>query len=145
MTDYDDEHEYWKDAGYGNLYDYPQNHGLELVGDIADPNLSWEFSIIALWREPATGALYFASDQGCSCPSPFEDCRSLADLTPLTTETWADFEATVIGQGNYGVYNDVTEEYDYTLGTSNYDVDKVNFLSVASMLLAALDDFNAAE
>lgn len=55
-----------------NPYYNPAAIGCEIVAsvDIAD---SWEFDIALVIRELSTGKLYFASDSGCSCPTPFED------------------------------------------------------------------------
>ena len=36
-----------------------------------EPNLSYAFDIICLWK--VGSKVYTASDSGCSCPSPFED------------------------------------------------------------------------
>ena len=38
----------------------------------------------AVWRDPATGQLYFADDSGCSCPSPFEEFYTRDQLTAAT-------------------------------------------------------------
>ena len=36
-----------------------------------DPEEAYEFDTLAFWQSP-TGAVYTASDSGCSCPTPFE-------------------------------------------------------------------------
>ena len=70
-----------------NPYSDPEKCGLEIVEVHSDDTLSYEFDMIVLWRELATGKLYFASDSGCSCPSPFENYHALSDLTPLEGHT----------------------------------------------------------
>ncbi len=76
-----------------NVYYEPEEFGLELFGALDEPDLSYEFNMVAVWRDLETNRLYFAGDSGCSCPSPFED-EGRADLTPLTrTKTnWDAFQ-----------------------------------------------------
>lgn len=72
---------------YGkDVYNSPAEHGLEIVGDIEWDDEAYSFNMTAVWRDPQTGQLYWADDSGCSCPSPFEDVRSRADLTAGTTD-----------------------------------------------------------
>ena len=68
--------------------------GFEVLQEIEEGGLSYEFHILALWRETATGALFFGTDSGCSCPSPWES-TSESDLTPITRETFDEFERAV--------------------------------------------------
>lgn len=63
-------------------YYSPEAFGLELLDDY-DIAGSWEFDMIAVWRRKADGALFYAFDSGCSCPSPFESDNA-ETLTPLT-------------------------------------------------------------
>jgi hypothetical protein len=63
-----------------DVYNNPEKFKLEIVFD-TDHGESYEFDIFAVWRD-ANGDLYYATDAGCSCPSPFENYTSLADLTP---------------------------------------------------------------
>lgn len=76
-------------SGFGgydrNVYYHPEACGLELVGDLEDANACWEFTTLIVVREIATGDLYAAQDSGCSCPTPFEDVRSFADMAPIKT------------------------------------------------------------
>ena len=58
------------DTDYG-IYYTPEHHGLELVGSASEDDMSYEFDIFAVWKDES-GNLYWASDSGCSCPSPFE-------------------------------------------------------------------------
>lgn len=51
---------------------------------------SYEFDMTAIVRKKATGELFYATDQGCSCPSPFEDTTE-ADLKPIRRmQDWYD-------------------------------------------------------
>lgn len=59
---------------------YDSDHfGLEKVLEIDETGLSYEFNMFVVWKDK-DGVYYWASDMGCSCPSPFEDYKSLADL-----------------------------------------------------------------
>jgi hypothetical protein len=71
---------------YEDVYSNPQKHGLETIGDIEWDDESYQFNMTAVWRDPATGRLYWADDSGCSCPSPFEDVRTRDDLTAGTAD-----------------------------------------------------------
>lgn len=62
-----------------NLYYYPENFGLEPVGQINWINEPYEFEITAVWKKKR-GEYYFASDSGCSCPTPFDYCTSVEKL-----------------------------------------------------------------
>lgn len=61
-----------------NYYYNPAEAGLEMLS-FEDDNLSYEFDILAFWSTK-DGVVYSASDSGCSCPVPFEDYTSLAEL-----------------------------------------------------------------
>lgn len=70
---------------YGlDVYTNPAMHGLETVGDCDFSSGEYEFNMTAVWRNPATGQLYYADDAGCSCPSPFENITRIDQLTPAT-------------------------------------------------------------
>lgn len=69
----------------------PERDGYAPVGEI-DRAGSYEFDIFAVWRKVADGSLWYATDSGCSCPSPFES-TTLADLQPFTEQalrSWTD-------------------------------------------------------
>lgn len=61
----------------------PENYGFEQIGEIDWSSGSYEFDLTTVWRHTASGAFYMADDSGCSCPSPYEDVRTLLDLTPI--------------------------------------------------------------
>lgn len=56
-----------------NIYSDPQKFGLAIVGEVEFSSGSYEFDTSVVWRDVETGALYYADDSGCSCPSPFQD------------------------------------------------------------------------
>jgi hypothetical protein len=62
-----------------NVYDSPANYGLTIVGDVEWEYGSYEFDMTVVFRD-TSGNLYIGDDAGCSCPSPFEDHTSIADL-----------------------------------------------------------------
>jgi hypothetical protein len=71
--------------------------GLHKLAEINDPNECWSFDDFVLWQHE-DGTLYWGSDSGCSCPSPFEDVNSLDDLNHLTNddpEAWNKFQEAV--------------------------------------------------
>lgn len=65
-----------------NIYYHPEKHGLTLLGEV-DTADSYEFCKLVVWRRDADGAMFWATDQGCSCPSPFEDCASVDQLDAI--------------------------------------------------------------
>ncbi len=66
-----------------NAYDTPEKLGLKIVASESEPNLSYEYNMFIIWEDEA-GQFYYASDVGCSCPSPFENYTELSDLTAST-------------------------------------------------------------
>lgn len=89
-----------------NPYYHPEKMGLEVVGGLDDPEASYSFDDLIVWRHIETGDVYYASDCGCSCPTPFEDYDSLEKLTKVTNETWKEFQEAVETHCHYGrLYN----------------------------------------
>jgi hypothetical protein len=64
-----------------NIYDNPAAHGAEFIGEVSEPDMCWEFNVIAFWSKD--GKVYAGQDSGCSCPSPFETFDGIADLTEV--------------------------------------------------------------
>jgi hypothetical protein len=62
-----------------SLY-YSPIDGLEIFGTVEDEEMCCEFDMFVIWQDK-TGQLYYASDSGCSCPSPFEDYNDVSDLS----------------------------------------------------------------
>ena len=77
-----------------NPYYYPETHDLTIVWwvDIAD---AYEFDMFVVWQDK-DGNLWWTSDSGCSCPSPFENVRGFHDLYDGDVlegfDSWADRE-----------------------------------------------------
>lgn len=78
-----------------NPYYEPEEMGLEIVSQLDEQNLDYEFNTLCLWKEISTGNLYWAHSSGCSCPTPFEEYDTIASLTPLTLQTRDLFDRAV--------------------------------------------------
>lgn len=65
-----------------NPYYNPEKLGLEIVYCV-DTAGDYEFSMLVIWKD-AEARLYYATDSGCSCPSPFEDFHDVEDLERVT-------------------------------------------------------------
>lgn len=74
-----------------DVYYNPEKYDLTPVGEIYMSEPCWDFDIVAVWQHTPTGDLYWGRDMGCSCPSPFEDYRSLDKLTKLSSGNLAEF------------------------------------------------------
>ena len=87
-----------------NVYTNPEYFGLEVISSIDDPEASYTFDMIVVWRRLEDRKLFWATDSGCSCPVPFEE-YAVSDLSPLP-ETARDLDAelrrTRIHYGEYG-------------------------------------------
>lgn len=64
-----------------NIYYSPSQFGLEMVGEVEWSDEPYQFDLTVVWRRKADGQLFYADDEGCSCPSPFEDYKGVEDLT----------------------------------------------------------------
>ena len=51
---------------------------------------SYQFDLIGVRKRTSDGKVFWSTDSGCSCPSPWED-HTDADWQPLP-ETWDEFE-----------------------------------------------------
>jgi hypothetical protein len=65
------------------IYYYPADAGLETIGE-AETERDYDFDKFVVWRRLADGMLLYATDSGCSCPSPFED-TDVNDLVEIGT------------------------------------------------------------
>lgn len=65
--------------------------------DISEPDYS--FDLLRVYVRKSDGMILWATDSGCSCPSPFEDVR-VSDLRESTLATFED------AYFNSGEYND---------------------------------------
>lgn len=70
------------------LYYNPQEYGLVTVATYDAFEPGYDFDMLVVWRETATGKLWAATDSGCSCPTPFEDHTWPTDFTEV--RSWQD-------------------------------------------------------
>jgi len=57
----------------------PENFGLSVLAEVEYSSGSYEFDTRIVWIDKE-GKLYTARDEGCSCPTPFEDYTTLESL-----------------------------------------------------------------
>lgn len=84
-------------GGYGrNVYSNPEACGVTMLHSLEDPEACYSFDTIILVKDNESGRLYTAHDSGCSCPTPFEYIRGLADmmeiLSPVQFEKFVQAE-----------------------------------------------------
>lgn len=88
-----------------NIYYSPEECGLKIFGEVQkEPD--YDFDKFVIWERLSDHHLFYASDSGCSCPSPFEDYHSVDQLTPIFPATQLEFEHEIM---SWNVrYDDVT-------------------------------------
>lgn len=74
-----------------NPYYSPEKCGLEIFESI-DTADSYEFDMFVIWKKLDDNTLWWDTDSGCSCPSPFDNGDNGHDLKPITEETWHGFK-----------------------------------------------------
>jgi hypothetical protein len=93
-----------------SIYYSPEEHGLEVFGVLDEPDMCYEFHTLAVWKGLHDGRLRYAEDSGCSCPSPFEECHSTADLTEITHDSLDQFWTDVNDFCGYSTQGDLACE-----------------------------------
>ncbi|HEY6019686.1 MAG TPA: hypothetical protein VIY48_07240 [Candidatus Paceibacterota bacterium] len=63
------------------MYYNPEKYGLTVVGTYEHSDQPYEFHTTCVWRD-GNGKFYYGTDEGCSCPAPFENFTK-SDLTEL--------------------------------------------------------------
>ncbi|WDM16722.1 hypothetical protein J3S85_37795 [Streptomyces lavenduligriseus] len=94
MADYDE-----------NVYHHPEKHGLTVVGEV-DTAGGYEFNMLVVWVRDEDSAMFWSTDSGCSCPSPFEDVEGVDGLTPVTDVSQFSSEARKWFRDQSYVYGD---------------------------------------
>lgn len=74
-----------------NPYYSPEKCGLEIFESI-DTAGSYEFDMFVVWKKLDDNTLWWDTDSGCSCPSPFDNSDHGHELKPITEETWHGFK-----------------------------------------------------
>lgn len=85
-------------AGVVSPYYSPADYGLSIVASV-DTDEPYEFDMVVIWRD-AEGSLWGGHDSGCSCPTPFEDFHSTADMTAICSLD--DVRGLLDGMSTYG-------------------------------------------
>lgn len=67
------------------LYYSPEEWDLKPFAELELTEPDYSFDILMVWKHIKTGVLYWDSDSGCSCPTPFEDVKSIDELYSLET------------------------------------------------------------
>lgn len=74
-----------------NFYYHPEKYGLTPVGEVSWDDAAYQFDFTVVYHRKEDGKFLYASDSGCSCPSPFED-HELSDLEEIESlgafQTW---------------------------------------------------------
>lgn len=73
-----------------NPYYSPERCGLEIFDEI-DTGMDYEFDMFIIWKKLDDETLWWATDSGCSCPTPFEDLKG-RDLTEITLDNFNEFD-----------------------------------------------------
>lgn len=73
-----------------NVYYGPEEFDLKTVGEISWDDEPYQFELTVVWKDNE-GNLYWASDSGCSCPSPFEDFYSKDQLETGSLQDFVDY------------------------------------------------------
>lgn len=66
----------------GTIYGNPGQWGLKIFVATSNPALDYQFSMFVVWQD-AAGQLFWAEDDGCSCPDPFEDITEIEQLNTI--------------------------------------------------------------
>ena len=66
-----------------DIYYSPESYGLEVFKVLNEPNMSYEFNMFVIWVDRKERKLFYGTDSGCSCPSPFEGVQSIQELFEL--------------------------------------------------------------
>lgn len=99
--------------GWGDktIYNDPEHFGLKQEFSCEASNASYSFDMLVVWRKLDDGSLWYATDSGCSCPSPFEG--------------YASFPATLTRVANPADLHDVLDrcayETEYNPDTKDWD------------------------
>lgn len=87
-------------------YYSPEKFGLKVLGEMSWSEPDYGFDLTVVWTDER-GTLYWANDSGCSCPSPFEDVKSIDDLVTGTEfQLFADLAEDLAARSTYRSNND---------------------------------------
>lgn len=93
-----------------DVYYNPEKFGLTKVAELDFSSGSYEFDITAVFtKDDEPGKFYWASDSGCSCPSPFENFTSIESLQSGGFKQIRDELTRRFDAENWGPYVKITE------------------------------------
>lgn len=84
-----------------DVYYNPENFGLTKIAEMEWSEPCYSFDMTVAWLD-SEGKLYWGSDSGCSCPSPFES----QGLDDLSTGSFFDLDREVQERLNDTYYKD---------------------------------------
>lgn len=102
----------------------PDHPDLEEIACLSEPELSYEFHYLCVYRHKPTGRIFYGEDSGCSCPRPFESFHFSYDLSRVDTNldeithtSWGSFERRVESfPADYGERRRFAEKVKSLLG-----------------------------
>jgi hypothetical protein len=74
-----------------NPYYSPELCGLEIFESINTAD-SYEYDMFVIWRKLDDNTLYYDTDSGCSCPTPFDIADHGNDLKLINDELFHGFD-----------------------------------------------------
>lgn len=74
-----------------NPYYSPELCGLSIFDEINTAD-SYEYDMFVIWRKLDDNTLWWDSDSGCSCPTPFDNGDHGHELTQITEDTFYNFD-----------------------------------------------------
>jgi hypothetical protein len=83
-----------------NPYYSPELCGLKILHSI-DTADSYEFNLFVVWLKLDDNTIYWDTDSGCSCPSPFDSSDHGHDLKEINDNTYHNFQAEL--KSHYGI------------------------------------------
>jgi hypothetical protein len=109
-----------------NIYYYPEKSGLEIVG-VVEVGGDYEFDTFVVWKNQDNN-IYWSTDSGCSCPTPFED-HDLEDIVLLTEDNFKEFSEQLRTHIEYS--------YDKSLGTYEWHPNNLDLFRKVNELFYA--------
>lgn len=93
-----------------DVYYNPEKFGLTKIAELDFSSGSYEFNITAVFtQDGVTDRFFWASDSGCSCPSPFENYTSIESLESGDFKRVREYLNGRFDEENYGNYVKITE------------------------------------
>lgn len=79
----------------GNPYYSPELSGLEIINSF-DIGKSYEFNKLLIWKNLEDNTLWYGTDSGCSCPTPFDNFDESC-MTKIESHSLSYFESDLKG------------------------------------------------